>query len=212
LYHLYYYPLNASMAPHFMLEELKVDFELIIVDRQIEAQKSDDYLLLNPAGRIPTLLDDGLTIFESPAICVHLAEAHPAAKLIPKIGDKNRALFFQWIMYLTNTVQAELMLYCYPQKHTSDVKSVSSIVTAQETRITAMFALLNRELEHRDFLVGQSISACDYFLFMLAIWADELSKPPLSFNNLARYLRKLAKREAIINVCMKEHLSLADYQ
>jgi len=75
-----------------------------------------------------------------------------------------------------------------------------------------MFALLNRELEHRDFLVGQSISACDYFLFMLAILADELSKPPLSFKHLARYLRKLAKREAIISVCIKEHLSLADYQ
>ena len=102
--------------------------------------------------------------------------------------------------------------YFYPQKHTTDVKSVSSIVTAQEIRITAMFELLNSELEDRDFLIGQSISACDYFLFMLAVWADELTKPPLSFNHLARYLRGLAKRDAIINVCRKEKLSLADYQ
>ncbi|MCO1337137.1 glutathione S-transferase N-terminal domain-containing protein, partial [Microbulbifer sp. OS29] len=71
MYQLYYYPLNASMAPHFMLEELKVDFELIIVDRKSNAQKSSDYLVLNPAGRIPTLIDSGFAIFESPAICVH---------------------------------------------------------------------------------------------------------------------------------------------
>ncbi len=58
MYQLYYYPLNASMAPHFILEALNVDFQLITVDRKSNAQKSDDYLALNPAGRIPTLIDD----------------------------------------------------------------------------------------------------------------------------------------------------------
>lgn len=200
------------MAPHFILEELNVDFELIIVDRKSNAQKSPDYLALNPAGRIPTLIDNGFAIFESPAICIHLAEAHPSSNLIPRIGDKNRALFLQWMMFLTNTVQAELMLYSYPQKHTTDVGTTKSIVEAQEDRITEMFRLLDQELENKDFLIGQSISACDYFLFMLAVWADELKKPPLSFNNLSKYLCKLAQRDAIIKVCKKENLSLTDYQ
>ncbi|OUL58671.1 glutathione S-transferase [Pseudoalteromonas ulvae] len=200
------------MAPHFMLEELKVDFELIAVDRKSNAQKSADYLALNPAGRIPTLVDNGFAIFESPAICVHLAESHPSSNLIPKIGDKNRALFFQWLMYLTNTVQAELMIYFYPQKHTTGASNAEYIIEAQESRITEMFELLDRELENKDFLIGNSISACDYFLFMLAVWADEFKKPPLSFSNLSRYLRKLAQRDAIINVCKKENLSLTDYQ
>ncbi|WP_176365146.1 glutathione S-transferase family protein [Pseudoalteromonas ulvae] len=212
MYQLYYFPLNASMAPHFMLEELKVDFELIAVDRKSNAQKSADYLALNPAGRIPTLVDNGFAIFESPAICVHLAESHPSSNLIPKIGDKNRALFFQWLMYLTNTVQAELMIYFYPQKHTTGASNAEYIIEAQESRITEMFELLDRELENKDFLIGNSISACDYFLFMLAVWADEFKKPPLSFSNLSRYLRKLAQRDAIINVCKKENLSLTDYQ
>jgi len=200
------------MAPHFILEELKVDFELITVDRKSNAQKSAEYLALNPAGRIPTLIDDGFAIFESPAICVHLAEAHPSSNLMPKVGDKNRALFLQWMMYLTNTVQAELMLYSYPQRHTTDVKAVENIIEAQEFRVTEMFKLLDRELEKKDFLIGNTISVCDYFLFMLAVWADEFKSPPLSFNNLSRYLRKLAKRDAIITVCKKENLSLTDYQ
>lgn len=212
MYKLYYYPLNASMAPHFILEELKVDFELITVDRQSNAQKSPEYLALNPAGRIPTLVDNGRAIFESPAICIHLAEAHPESKLIPEIGDKNRSLFFQWMMYLTNTLQAELMVYCYPQKHTTDVNNTTSILEAQESRITDMLKLLDRELENKDFLVGDTVSACDYFLFMLCGWADEFKEPPLSFNNLAKYLRQLAQRETIIKVCKKEGLSLSDYQ
>lgn len=212
LYQLYYYPLNASMAPHFILEEINVDFELILVDRTSNAQKSPNYLALNPAGRIPTLVDNGFAIFESPAICIHLAEAHPSSNLMPTVGDKNRALFLQWMMYLTNTVQAELMVYCYPQKHTTDIKNVDSIMEAQEVRITEMFSLIDYELENKNFLVGEKISACDYFLFMLAVWADEFKKPPLEFSNLSRYLCKLAKRDAIINVCKKENLSLAGYQ
>jgi glutathione S-transferase len=212
LYQLYYFPLNASMAPHFILEELNVDFELIIVDRKSNAQKSPDYLAINPTGRIPTLVDGGLTIFESPAICIHLAENHPSSNLIPNVGDKNRALFFQWLMYLTNTVQAELMVCFYPQKHTSNAKNTDDIVAAQERRITEMFKLLDAELENKDFLIGNSISVCDYFLFMLAVWADEFEKPPLAFDNLSKYLCKLSKRDAIINVCKKENLSLANYQ
>lgn len=200
------------MAPHFILEELNVDFELITVDRKNNSQKSPDYLALNPAGRIPTLIDNGFAIFESPAICIHLAENHPSSNLIPPIGTENRALFFQWMMYLTNTVQAELMVYFYPEKHTTDGRTVKCIAQAQETRVTQMFKLLDNELSHNPFLLGNDITACDYFLFMLAVWAAEFKVPPLSFNNLSRYLKALAKRNAIIKVCKKEQLSLTDYQ
>jgi glutathione S-transferase len=200
------------MAPHFVLEELKTNFELIKVDRKNNAHKSSDYLAINPTGRIPTLVDDGFAIFESPAICIHLAEAHPSAHLIPLVGDKNRSLFFQWMMYLTNTVQAELMMCFYPQRHTTEAKNVKYIIEAQEGRVTEMFKLLDRALENKDFLVGETVSVCDHFLFMLAVWADEFKTPPLSFSHLSRYLRKLAQRDAIINVCKKEKLSLADYQ
>jgi len=200
------------MAPHFILEELNADFELITIDRKSNEQKSPDYLALNPAGRIPTLIDDNRPIFESPAICIHLAEAHPSAQLIPQIGDPDRALFFQWMMYLTNTVQAELMIYFYPNKHTTDESNVESIVKIHEKRVTEMFALLDRELEGRDFLIGETINACDFFLFMLSVWADEFEKPPLSFKNLSSYLCKLAQRDSIITVCKKEGLSLKDYK
>lgn len=200
------------MAPHFILEELNADFKLITVDRKSNEQKSPDYLALNPAGRIPTLIDDNRPIFESPAICIHLAEAHPSAHLIPQIGDPDRALFFQWMMYLTNTVQAELMIYFYPNKHTTDESNAEGIVKIHEKRVTEMFALLDRELEGRDFLIGETISACDFFLFMLSVWADEFEKPPLSFKNLSSYLCKLAQRDSIITVCKKEGLSLKDYK
>ena len=134
------------------------------------------------------------------------------SSLIPKIGDSNRSLFFQWMMYLTNTLQAELMIYCYPQKYTTSVNALENIIETQESKITAMLEWLNKELEHKQYLVGNMISACDYFLFMLAVWADELTHPPLSFKYLGQYLCRLAKRDELIRACKTESFSLNDYQ
>lgn len=217
MYQLYYYPLNASMAPHMVLEALQVDYRLIKVDRKQQGQKSKEYLALNPAGRIPTLTQGDFVLFESAAICLHLGEMHPESQLIPAIGDHNRALHTQWLMYLTNTLQSDLMVYFYPQKHCQSDNASAEIIKAQQELIEQSLSLLNEQLAKnqlsgQEYLLGDNITVCDYFLFMLLIWADELEKPPLSFPNLARYLQCLAKDSAVINVCKKENLSLADYQ
>ena len=54
MYKLFYYPSNASLAPHLVLKELGVEFELELVDRKIDEHKSKEYLVLNPTGRMPT--------------------------------------------------------------------------------------------------------------------------------------------------------------
>jgi len=200
------------MAPHMVLEELSVDFELIKVDRKSNAQHSAEYLALNPLGRIPTLVSGELVQFESPAICIQLAENHNQANLIPAIGDKDRPLFFQWMMYLTNTLQAELMIYFYPDRYNTDKMASVDMLVRQENRITDMLAVLDKELSTRPFLAGDNISVCDHYLFMLCVWADEFKQPPLAFKYLGAYLKKLAKRAAIIKVCQKENLSLSPYQ
>tara|TARA_R110002096_G_scaffold34733_3_gene99072 strand:+ start:173 stop:811 length:639 start_codon:yes stop_codon:yes gene_type:complete len=212
MYQLYYYPNNASLAPHFVLAEMGLKYELCLVDRKSNAQKSADYLLLNPAGRIPTLVDNGRAIFESAAICLHLCDENPTRAIMPAVGDVDRALFHQWLFYLSNTVQAELMVYFYPDKHTNDLSAAPSIKATQEKRVTDMFALLDSELEGRDFLVGKTISVCDYFLLMLAIWANDFDTPPMTFNNLSRYLRKLVQREAAQKVCAVEGIDLGRYR
>lgn len=212
MYQLYYYPLNASMAPHLVLAELGVDYELVLVDRTRNAQNSSEYLALNPAGRIPTLVHGQVTVRESAAICLYVCESTPGATLIPASTASSRAAFYQKLIYLTNTLQSELMMYVYAHRHTTDTDCVPSITAAQENRVTQMFVALDRELEDRDFLVGSSLTVCDYFLFMLCVWADEFKRPPLSFGNLSRYLRKLARRPALRRVCEKENLSLEDYR
>lgn len=84
MYQLYYFPGNANAAPHMVLEELGQTYELVLVDRTKNAQKSKDYLTINPNGRIPTLVDRDLVLFEATAIVLHLVDQHPEGGLAPK--------------------------------------------------------------------------------------------------------------------------------
>ena len=211
MYKLYYYPLNASMASRFILEKTGAKHELVLVDRNNSAQKDPDYLTLNPLGRIPTLVDGDVVVFESPAICLYLAERHLESNLIPIALSSDRALFFQWLMYLTNTLQAELMVHSYPEKYLSDKQAAITLRHSSEQRITEMLQVIDAQLVNRDYLIGDSLSVCDYFLFMLCIWADELDKPPLSFPSLARHLKKMAALKEVSTVCNDENINLNDY-
>jgi len=211
MYKLFYYPRNASWAPHLVLKELGVSHELVLVDRKTNAQKSEEYIALNPTGRIPTLTDGDLIIFESAAICLYLCDKHTESTLAPKIGDPLRAEFLQWLFYLNSTLQAELMVYFYPGKHTTNSDQTAAIIAAQEARITDMFILLNKALEGKEYLVGNTLSACDFFLFMLSHWADEFTRPPLAFVNLGNYLRRLAKLKSLQEVCKIEGTDLNAY-
>ena len=92
---LYYYPDNASFAPHLLMAETHADYTLRLVDRNSNAQKSEEYLKLNPAGRIPTLVDGDLVLFESPAICIYICEFDAGLTFIPLLGHPNRPLFIQ---------------------------------------------------------------------------------------------------------------------
>ena len=212
MYKLFYYPRNASFAPHMLLAEMQLNYELVLVDRKTEAQKNPEYLKLNPTGRIPTLVFEGEAIYESAAICLFLCEQHPEKNLIPAQGTIARAKFYQWLFYLNASLQPELMVYFYPQKHTTATTGHEEIKTAQEQRVTQMLALLDQELEGKAFLLGDKISACDFVLFMLLHWCSGLKQPPLSFPNLGTFLRTMATRESIRAVCAAEGTLLGAYQ
>jgi glutathione S-transferase len=208
---LYYFPDNASLAPHLFLAETHAEYSLRLVDRNSNAQKSKEYLKLNPAGRIPTLVHNELVLFESPAICIYICELDISSQFIPPIGHPHRPLFFQWLAYLNNTLQAEFMVWRYPDRHTTDAKGIDGIKASQDLRLTGVLALLDEELSKRRFLLGDNVSACDHFLFMLALWCEKISRPPTSFANLLRFMREMSQRPAVQRVCEIENITLDRY-
>lgn len=191
---------------------MQLNYELILVERKSNLQKSQEYLKLNPAGRIPTLVDNGLAVFESPAICIHLCEQHPEHQLIPALGTTERPLFFQWLAYLNNTLQAELMVRYYPHRHTIDDNGIPGVMAAQEERIAEALNIVDKQLEGKNYLLGEAITACDYFLFMLAEWCLPFKHSPVSYPNLGAFLQRMTENDTIKSVCDIEGINLSPFK
>jgi glutathione S-transferase len=199
VYKLYYYPGNANLAPHMLLEELGASYELILVDRDKNAQKSPEYLKLNPNGRVPTLIDGDLVVYEAAAICLHLVDRHPEAGLAPLVGSAERAEFYKWLVYLTNTLQAELMTYFYPERLIDDAESAAQVKAHAEARVGGMLDLIETSLAAHGgpYLLGARYSAVDPYLLMLSRWTRMMKNPARNRRHLGGYLERLVARPAI---------------
>ncbi len=194
---LYYYPGNASLLPHMMMREVGVPFEMHLVDRGKNAQKSAQYLKLNPNGRIPVLVDGDLVLFETVAIALHLVDKFPQAGLAPEVGTRERAEFYKWMVHLTNTPQAEYRAWFYPHEHVSDEAAVSAAKKAAEQRLYRMFDIISEQLGDRTWLLGDRFSAADLFLFMLMRWGRGMPRPPRMLSNLNALGERVLARRAV---------------
>ena len=108
MYTLYYMPGRANLAPHIVLQETATRYRLELVDLEKQAQRSPEYLTLNPNGRVPTLIEDGFVMYEAAAITMYIAELHGEAGLAPPPATLSRARYYQWMAHLTNSVQEAL--------------------------------------------------------------------------------------------------------
>src|SRR5205085_9423840 len=145
---LLYYPGTAAMVPHILLEELGVPYERVLVDRAAGAHKRADYLRLNPNGLLPTLQDGELTLYETAAIVLHLCDRHPAAGLAPTLGTDERAHFYKWLVWLTNTLQVTLIIYFYPDRWVDegDEAAAAALRRKAEGKVTGMLEQLDAHL------------------------------------------------------------------
>jgi glutathione S-transferase len=210
---LHHYPSSAAMVPHIVLEELGVPYERVFVDRGADAHKSPAYLKLNPNGLLPALQDGDLTMHETAAIVLHLCDRHPEAKLAPPLGTDERALFYKWLMWLTNTVQATLIIYFYPDRWVKegDDAAAQTLKRKAESKIAGMLEQLDAQVAKSGgpWFTGKEYSALDAYVFTLCRWTRNFAneKKARDHPNLGPYLHRMLARTAVQRELEKEGLA-----
>lgn len=197
MYNLHYFPGNASFTPHAVLNEIGVEFELTRVDRESNGQKDPAYLKLNPAGRIPTFVDGDFVLFESAAVCLHLCDKHPKANLVPGLGTDERGQFYKWLMYFTNSLQPDFLIYHYTARYTTDEAEVPGMKAAVEERLNHWFDIVEDNMGPGPYLLGDTFSAIDIYLTMLCRWGRPMSKKPASRAKIGKLADLVLSRPAI---------------
>ena len=218
---LYHSPSTASFLPHVLLLEAEASFELALVAKDKGAHRQEPYLSLNPHGRIPTLVDGELVIFETAAIAFHLADKFPSAKLAPAVGTNERALYYRWMMQLANTLQTEMRSFFYPEEYVTEGNGaknaalVADVKHAAEARLGAAFARIDTQLGLQaaqaanatggsPYLLGEHYSAADPYLVMLLRWGRHFQCPPRLLPNIARHADRVLARPAVQKAFARE--------
>ena len=195
---LYWRPGTASMAPHAALAEIGTTYELVRVERD-EAQTDPAYLALNPLGVVPTLVDGDVVVTESAAILLYLADRYPQARL----AGAERAQFYRWLIFMTNTLQTTLLRSFYPERYGGD--GVREVAAAEAAR---HFDLLDGRLEGREWLVGEHRTAADLFLFMLTRWGRRLEPESWSRPNIRGHFLRTLELPGVRRMVEEEGLEL----
>ncbi|MFN0185453.1 MAG: glutathione S-transferase family protein [Aquabacterium sp.] len=202
---LHFYPGNASLIPHILLRELGEPFELALVDRNVNAQKSPEYLRLNPNGLIPVLVQGEQVLYETAAIALHLADTHPQAGLMPPLGTPERAQAYKWLMWLTNTVQATMIPYFYPDRFVDagDADAAAQVKRQAQIKLGGCFDQLDALLAGHGgpWLLGERYSLLDAYTLTMCRWSRGFSGPESApareRPHLRPYLDRMLARPAV---------------
>ncbi|HET6603054.1 MAG TPA: glutathione S-transferase family protein [Xanthomonadaceae bacterium] len=207
MYTLYYAPGAASLVVHWLLIELGAEHRLERVDLDRGEQKSPGYLALNPNGVVPTLVVDGLPLYEAGALVLHLADVHPAAGLAPLPATGARAVYYQWILHLANTVQPAFRMWFYAAEVAGE-SNADTVRDGARRRIEAAWDRIDRHLEHSGpYLLGERISAADFLLTMLMRWSRNMPRPATGWTHLGALAQQMKQRDSFRTLYQREGLT-----
>ncbi len=102
---LYHHPFTRAANVVWMLEEVGCDYELAFVDLMAGAQKKDDFRLLNPMGKLPTLVDGETVVTEAAAIALYLADRYALGRLAPQPDAPERGTYLRWSFYAPSVIE-----------------------------------------------------------------------------------------------------------
>ena len=198
---------TASLVVHWLLIELGIEHQLVLLDFETREHKSADYLALNPAGRVPTLLIDGQALTEAAAIALYLADRHPQAGLLPAVGKPARGEAYRWLFWCANTVQPAYRAWFYADEPAGG-GCIDAVRDVARQQLEAAWQHLATHLRKGGpYLLGDAPSVVDFMLVMLMRWSRNMPTPSDRWPELKVYADRMKARPAFAEVYRREGIT-----
>jgi glutathione S-transferase len=199
---LYYSPGACSLSPHIALREAGLPFDLVKVDTKTHTfDGGGDFYAVNGKGYVPVLeLDDGTRLTEGPAIVQYLADLKPEAGLAPKPGTMERVRVQEWLNFLTSEIHKGFSPL-FSAETPEDYKPLA------RKKIATRFDWLTKELQGRQYLVGDRFSVADGYLFVLLGWTNFVGMKLDDWPVLKAYRERIGARPAVREALKAEGLA-----
>lgn len=198
---LYYSPGACSLSPHIALREAGLAFTPVIASTKTKKlADGSDYLAVNPKGQVPVLeLDNGERLTEGPAIVQYIADQAPASQLAPPAGTMARYRLIEWLNFITSELHKGFSPLFNPAVP-AEAKPVF------QAKLIERFTWVDRQLEGRDYLMGDTFTVADAYLYTVARWGAYVGVDLSALPRLAAYRARVEARPAVQEALRAEGL------
>jgi glutathione S-transferase len=189
---LYACPGTCSLAPHILLRETSLPFDLVRVDIGTHRTADGrDYYAISSRGQVPALqLDSGELLTEGPVIAQYIADQAGARDLMPAPGSLERYRVMEWQNYISTELHKS-----FTPLFSSDFDAAAKAVNAR--RLRSRFEWVNTQLANRAYLTGETFTAADAYLFVVTGWAAAVRLDLSDLKNLQAFLARVGARPAV---------------
>ena len=185
---LYWSPRTRSFSALWLMEETGQPYERVLTDISTGAQRTPEYLAINPMGKVPALRDGDATLAEAAAICAYVAERYPEAGLAPPLGDPLRAKYLYWLFFAPSCIEPAMVQVA--------TKIEMPSVAAGWGEAARVFDVLDKALEKGPWILGETFSAADIAIGSGLNFAVKLFKMVPSRPSFDRYIEACSARPA----------------
>lgn len=195
---LYFARASRSFTPRWLLEELGVPYDVQPIDLRAGAQKTPEYLRINPMGKVPALRDGDLMLWESNAICQYLAERAGDRSFLPT-DPKIRADIARWLFWEAGTWSPVIDVFTNEnvRKPMLGIGVADPVALADaEERFRPLARLLNDQLAERRFLLGERVTLADFVVAGAATYVERGRVPIDDYAHVKAWWERLNAMEA----------------
>ncbi|MFT4002911.1 MAG: glutathione transferase GstA [Rhizobium sp.] len=196
---LYFAPDTCSFAPHIVLQELGLPYDLVRVNNRTKrTSDGGDFLAVNPKGYVAALqLDSGEILTEGPALVQYLADLKPEAGLSPPNGTMERVRLQEWLNFIT----AEIHAGSVPLFNKDLPDAVHELF---KSRLDKRFGFIQETLATRNYLTGERFTVADAYLFTVLGWMPGFGTDLDRWPEIAAFIRRVADRPSVSAALKRE--------
>jgi glutathione S-transferase len=201
---LYYAPGTCALASHITLAEAGADYTTERIDFKANQQNSPEYLAINPKGRVPSLVTDRGILTETPAMLAFIAQSFPKAKLAPIDDAYAFAQAQSFNSYLCSTVHINHAHRMRGARWATEESSFADMKRKVPQSVGAAFALIERAMLKGPWVMGETYTICDPYLFTLAGWLEGDSVDIATLPKVADHFKRMKDRPAVQKALAEE--------
>jgi len=200
----YYAPNTCSLASHIALEEAGAEYSAVRINFEADEQRSARYLMVNPKGRVPALVTERGILTETPAILAYIAQSFPKAGLAPLADPFAFAQVQSFNSYMCATVHVAHAHGKRGSRWADDLAAIAEMQRKVPQSVGACFDLIERELLKGPWVMGETYTICDPYLFTFAQMLEGDGVDPARFPKVTDHRNRMSVRPGVRKVVAEE--------